>query len=412
MAVVACAWLSMSLFGALPYFLSGEITSFADCIFETASGLTTTGATIMDDIEGTSRACLFWRSFTHWIGGMGVLVFMLAVLPQGDTRTMHIVRAESPGPTVGKLAAKMSFSVRILYGMYLILTALEAVLLLFGGMPLFDAVTTAFSTAGTGGFAITNNSIADYNSPYIECVVMVFMLLFSVNFTIFYLLLTKKIKQVFKNEELRVFLCICICSILLIAVNILQTYGNFLQALRYAGFQVLSIISTTGFATADYTQWPVFSQILLLLLMFVGGCAGSTGGGLKVSRVIILFKTALREIRCVLNPRSVVIVRCEGKALDKDVLRGVSSYFILYSFLSGISMLLLSLDGQDALTTITAVITCLNNVGPGLGTEIGPSGNFAGFSSGAKLLLSMDMLLGRLEIYPILVLFTMRKRNC
>lgn len=409
MATVTATWILVSVLGAVPYVLSGEIPNFADAIFETASGFTTTGSTILNDIESVSNACLFWRSFSHWLGGMGVLVFILAVLPQNDTRTMHLVRAESPGPTAGKLTSKMSFSVRILYGIYIALTALETILLTCSKMTFFEALNHAFATAGTGGFGMTNNSIADYDSVYIDVVITVFMLLFSVNFTMYYLLLGKKFLQVFKNEELRLFLAIVFTASVAIAVNIIPIYGNFFQSFRYSSFQVLTMISTAGFATADFTEWPFFSQMILLLLMFVGGCAGSTGGGLKVMRILIMFKTALREIKCVLNPRSVVTVKCDGKAIDKEVVRGVSFYFVVFMLLLAISVLILSLDGHDIPTTVTAVITCLNNVGPGLG-EISPSGNFSGFSSWAKILLSLDMLLGRLEIYPMLVLFTIRKK--
>lgn len=410
LATVAVAWLLVSIFGGIPFLLSGDIPNYADCIFEITSGFTTTGSTILTDIESMSHASLFWRAFSHFLGGMGVLVFMLTILPHNDTRTMHIVRAESPGPTVGKLVAKMSFSVRILYGMYFVLTLIQTIFLLFGGMDLFEALCHAFATAGTGGFGITNNSAADYNSVYIEVVITVFMLLFSINFTLYYLLLMKKWKAVLQNEELRVFLGICIVSILLIAVNITSVYGSFWQGLRYSSFQVMSIISTSGFATANYIDWPVLSQTILLLLMFVGGCAGSTGGGLKVMRILLLFKIAVRQIRCALNPRAVVTIKCDGKAVDKDVVQGTAAYFILFAFLLAVSILLLSLDGHDAATTVTAVITCLNNVGPGLG-EINPAGNFSGFSDWATILLSIIMLLGRLEIYPLLVLFTCRKNK-
>ncbi len=409
MATTAIAWLIVSVFGALPFWISGEIPNFADCIFETASGFTTTGATILNDIEGMSKACLFWRSFTHFLGGMGVLVLMLAIMPQNDTRTMHIVRAESPGPTVGKLVAKMSFSVRILYCMYIALTVLEAIFLLFGGMNLFEALCHAFSTAGTGGFGITNGSIADYDSVYIDVVITVFMGLFGINFSLYYLLLLRKFSQVFKNEELRGFLGICAASILIISLNTMGHYDGFFTALRYASFQVFSIISTTGFATADYTEWPVLSQVIIILLMFVGGCAGSTGGGLKVSRIMTLFKTAVKEIRTALNPRAVITVKCDGKALDQSIIKGVSSYFVVFMFIMVLSMLILALDGHDLGTTTTAVITCMNNVGPGVG-EVSPSGNFAGFSEWAKILLSFDMLLGRLEIYPLLILLPFRKK--
>ena len=417
MATVAATWILVSILGAVPFTLSGEIPNFADAIFETASGFTTTGATILNDIESMSNACLFWRSFSHFLGGMGVLILILAILPQADTRTMHLVRAESPGPTAGKLTAKMSSSVRSLYGIYIALTVLEMLLLLFSNldpvpehrMSFFEALNTALSTAGTGGFALKNASIASYDSAYIDIIVTLFMLFFSINFTLYYLLLTKKFSQVLKNEELRFFLGIVAFSAVAIAFNILPIYGNFFKSLRYSSFQVLTMISTAGFATADFTEWPFFSQMILLLLMFIGGCAGSTGGGLKVMRILLLCKTAFREIKCVLNPRAVVAVKCDGKAVDKEIVRSVSFYFVLFMLLAAISMLILSLDGHAIDTTVTAVITCLNNVGPGL-NEISPSGNFAGFSSWAKILLSLDMLLGRLEIYPLLVLFTIRKK--
>ncbi len=410
LAIVAITWLLVSIFGGIPFLLSGDIPNYADCIFEITSGFTTTGSTILTNVEGLSKAGLFWRAFSHFLGGMGVLVFMLAILPHNDTRTMHIVRAESPGPTVGKLVAKMSFSVRILYSMYIALTALETILLLFGGMNFFEAVCHAFATAGTGGFGLLNNSIAGYDSVYIDVVITIFMGLFGINFTLYYLLLMKKFSQVFKNDELRVFLGICAFSIITIALNIMHIYGSFWQGLRYSSFQVMSTISTTGFATADFTQWPAYSQIIIVLLMFVGSCAGSTGGGLKVMRIMLLAKIALKGIRSVLNPRAVISIKCDGKAVDKDVVNGIGSYFILFSLLLALSTLLLSLDGHDIGTTFTAVVTCLNNVGPGVG-EVGPSGNFAGFSEWAKILLSLDMLLGRLEIYPLLVLFTFRKNK-
>ena len=409
MAVVAVAWIACSFLGALPYFFSGEIPNLADAVFETASGLTTTGSTILTDIESMSKSCLFWRAFTHFIGGMGVLILMLAILPQSDTRTMHLVRAESAGPTAGKLVAKMSSSVRILYGIYIALTLTEMILLLCGGMPFFDAITTAFSTAGTGGFSCRAGSIADYGSAYVDGVVTVFMLLFSVNFTLYFMVVTGKGLQALKNEELHVLLGIAAVATILITGNITSVYGSLLKAFRYASFQVMTIISTAGFATADYTEWPFFSQTILMVLMFVGGCAGSTGGGLKVMRIMVLFKSALKEIRCTLSPRSVVVVKCDGRAVPKEVVHGIGYYFIVFMFLLAVSVLLLGLDGHDVPTTVTAVITCMNNVGPGL-NEIGPSGNFAGFSAWAKLLLSADMLLGRLEIYPLLVLFTVRKK--
>jgi trk system potassium uptake protein TrkH len=409
MAVVCVSWILMSVLGALPFFLSGEIPHFADAVFETASGFTTTGSTILTDIEAMSRSCLFWRSFTHFIGGMGVLMFMLMILPQSDTRTMHLVRAEAPGPTAGKLVAKMSLSVRILYAIYLTLTLAETLLLLAGGMPLFDAVTTAFSTAGTGGFSIKAGSIADYDSAYVDFIVTLFMGLFSVNFSLYFLVISGKIKQALANEELRVFLAVVGISTLIITANITHIYGNILTALRYAGFQVLSIISTAGFGTADYTEWPVLSQMILLILMFIGSCTGSTGGGLKIIRIIVLFKSAVKEVRCTLSPRSVMVVKCDGRALEKEVVHGIGYYFIVFMILMIASILLLSIDGHDVTATATAVFTCINNVGPGLG-EVGPAGNFSGFSAWAKCLLAFDMLLGRLEIYPLLVMLTLRKK--
>lgn len=410
LAAVASAWILVSILGGIPFCLSGDIPNFADCIFETASGFTTTGATILTDIPAMSKGCLFWRAFSHWLGGMGVLVFILAVMPHNDTRTMHIVRAESPGPTVGKLVSKMSFSVRILYSIYIALTLLECLLLMFGGMNFFEAICHSFSTAGTGGFGLTPNSIADYGSVYIDVVIAAFMMLFSVNFTLYFLIVTGKWRQALKNEELRAFLGICATAILLITINITPLYGSILTALRYSGFQVFTIVSTTGFATANFTDWPTFSQAILVLLMFVGGCAGSTGGGLKVMRIVILFKTAVKEIRYMLNPRAVVTVKCDGKPIEKDVIRGVSSYFVLFMLLMVLSILLLSLDGHDLAVTVSAVITCMNNVGPGLG-EIDPSGNFSGFSDWAKLLLALNMIMGRLEIYPLLVLFALRRNK-
>ena len=409
MAVVAISWILMSVLGALPFFISGEIPNFADAVFETASGFTTTGSTILNDIEAMSRSCLFWRAFTHFIGGMGVLMFMLMIMPQTDTRTMHLVRAEAPGPTAGKLVAKMSLSVRILYAIYLTLTFAETLLLLVGGMPFFDAITTAFSTAGTGGFSIRAGSIADYHSAYVDFIVTLFMGLFSLNFTIYFLIISGKVKQALANEELRTFVGIVAAAIVLITVDITHIYGNFLTALRYAGFQVLTIISTAGFATADFTEWPYFSQIILLTLMFVGGCAGSTGGGLKVIRVLVLFKSAVKEVRGTLSPRSVMVVKCDGRALEKEVVHGIAYYFVVFNIILVASILMLAMDGHDVPTTVTAVITCLNNVGPGI-SEVGPSGNFAGFSEWAKILLAFDMLLGRLEIYPMLVLLTLRKK--
>ncbi len=403
-AIVAFSWILLSLLGCLPFIISGAIPSFVDAFFETVSGFTTTGSSILTDIESLPKSLLFWRSFTHWIGGMGVLVFVLAVLPSTQGTEMHLMRAEVPGPKVGKLVSKMQFSARLLYAIYLGLTILEMICLLIAGQPLFDSAVNAFATAGTGGFSVLNTSIGGYHSPAVEYIISVFMLLFGVNFNLFYFLLIRKFTQFFKSEELRYYLAIAGGAIVLILINIYPMYGNFEETFRITLFQVASIITTTGFGTADFNTWPVFSQIILVLLMFVGACAGSTGGGLKVSRVVILFKQALKEVRHTLNPRAVIAVKMEKKPLTVSILSGVCVYFVVYMLLMGLSVLLLSLDGFDVTTTVTAVIACMNNIGPGLGA-VGPTGNFSGFSDFGKLLLSFDMLAGRLELFPMLVLF-------
>ena len=419
--IVALSWIVMSLFGALPGYISGNIPNYADSFFETVSGFTTTGATILGlneagvgiAIESLPKSLLFWRAFTHWVGGMGVLVFALAILPQADVHSMHIMRAEVPGPTVGKLVSKTKLTARILYGLYLALTVIEAIFLLCGGVDLFDSVTLAFSTAGTGGFAGTSLSIAYYDSVYVETVITVFMLLFSVNFNLYFLIISGQILRAVKSEELLWFSGIVAFSMVSIAVNIMPLYSNsFSTAFRYSSFQVASIISTAGFATTDFNLWPTFSKIVLTLLMFVGACAGSTGGGLKIARVIILLKTGYREILRAVNPKLVRSVKLEGKPVDKETVRNASGYFILYILFMMASILLLSFEGYDLTTTTTSVITCINNVGPGFNI-VGPMGGFSGFSNAGKWLLSFVMLVGRLEIYPMLILFmpgTWRKR--
>ena len=419
--IVALSWIVMSLFGALPGFISGNIPNYADSFFETVSGFTTTGATILGlneegvgiAIESLPKSLLFWRAFTHWLGGMGVLVFALAILPQADVHSMHIMRAEVPGPTVGKLVSKTTLTARILYGIYLALTIIEAIFLLCGGVDLFDSVTLAFSTAGTGGFAGTSLSVAYYDSVYVEVVITVFMILFSLNFNLYFLMLTGQFIRAIKSEELLCFAGIVSFSMISIAINIMPLYsGNFSTALRYSSFQVASIISTAGFATTDFNLWPTFSKIMIVLLMFVGACAGSTGGGLKVSRVIILLKTGYRELLRALNPKLVRSVKLEGKPVDKDTVRNASGYFVVYILFLMASVILLSFEGFDLTTTTTAVITCINNVGPGFNV-VGPMGGFSGFSNIGKLFLSFVMLVGRLEIYPMLIMFlpgTWRKR--
>lgn len=402
--IVSLSWILMSLFGALPFVISGAIPSFVDAIFETVSGFTTTGASILNDIEVLPKSILFWRSFTHWIGGMGVIVFVLAILPQKEMQSMHILRAEVPGPTVGKLVSKATVTARILYIIYTVFTVAEIVALLCCKMPLYDSVTTAFATAGTGGFSVRNASIAAYGNLGAEVVISIFMLLFGINFNLFYLFLIKQFKRVFKSEELWTYLAVIGVSIILIALNVYPMVESIGTALRQAGFQVISIITTTGFVTADFGQWPAMAQMILVALMFLGACAGSTGGGLKVGRMIILVKAAFRELRRAINPNRVKAIKLDGAVIEKDVVTTTSTYFIIYMLIIGISSLLLTIDNFDFTTTLTAVITCINNVGPGL-AGVGPVENFADFSNFSKLVLSANMLIGRLEVFPIIILF-------
>ena len=405
-AVVALAWVLMSVFGALPFVLSGDIPHFVDAFFETVSGFTTTGASILTEIEPLHRGILFWRSFTHWVGGMGVLVFVMAILPMsaGDGHGMHLMRAEVPGPSVGKLVSRMGDTAKILYGIYLAMTLVEIVLLLLGGMPLYDACIHAFGTAGTGGFSCRNLSVGAYDSVYFDVVIGVFMLLFGVNFNLYYFLLIKRFRDVFRSEELRAYLLIVAAAVAAIAADIVHIYGSVAQSLRYAFFQVASIITTTGFATADFNLWPEFSRAILVILMFIGACAGSTGGGIKVARVVILCKTSLGDMRKMLHPNAVTTVRFEGKPLTDRSIRSVHLFLTVYILIFTVSVLLLSLERFDLITVFTAVAACINNIGPGL-EVVGPMGNYAQFSPAAKLLLSFDMLVGRLEIFPMLLLF-------
>ena len=404
-AVVALAWVLMSAFGALPFVLSGDIPNFVDAFFETVSGFTTTGASILTEIEPLGRGVLFWRSFTHWVGGMGVLVFVMAILPMtaGDGHSMHLMRAEVPGPSVGKLVSRMGDTAKILYGIYLAMTLVEIVLLLLGGMPLYDACIHAFGTAGTGGFSCRNLSVDAYDSAYFDVVISVFMLLFGINFNLYYFLLIRRFRDVFHSEELRAYLLIVVTAVLAIAADIVHIYGSVFRSLRYALFQVASIITTTGYATADFNTWPVFSQAILVILMFIGACAGSTGGGIKVARVVILCKTSLADMRKMLHPNAVTTVRFEGKPLSERNIRGVHLFLTVYILIFTVSVLLLSLERFDLITTFTAVASCMNNIGPGL-EMVGPMGNFSAFSPAAKLLLAFDMLVGRLEIFPMLLL--------
>ncbi len=402
--IVALAWILMSLVGAIPLYFCGRGLSVWDSIFEIVSGFTTTGASVVADVEALPKCILFWRSFTHWVGGMGVLVFVLAIVPLEDDRSLHLMRAEVPGPVVGKLVPRMRETAKILYGVYTVMTALLIILLLAGGMPLFDSICHAFGAAGTGGFAIKNAGIIFYNSPYLEVVLSVFMLLFGVNFNLFYLLLVRRVKEAFKSEELRWYVLIVAFSTVFIAANIYQLYGNVTESLRFSFFQVSSIITTTGYATADFAnKWPQFSQHLLVLLMIIGACAGSTGGGLKVSRLIILVKSMVAEIRRMIHPQMTIAVRLDGKALEDKTLRSVQVYFNVYMLIVFASTLLLSLDGHDFTTNLSAELACFNNIGPGIGL-VGPASNYAFYSPWAKVLLSINMLLGRLEVFPMLIL--------
>lgn len=399
----ALSWIVLSFFGSLPFVFSGEIPSFTDALFETISGFTTTGASILSDVEGLSKCNLFWRSFTHWIGGMGVLVFMLAIVPLSGGSNMNLMKAESPGPSVGKLVPKIRYTARLLYIIYFGMTIIQIILLLAGKMPLFDAVTTSFGTAGTGGFGIKSDSIAGYSS-YIQWVVTIFMILFGVNFNAYYLVLFKGIKKVLAIEEVKCYFGIIAVSTAIIFFNIWGTALNTADALRHASFQVASIITTTGFATIDFNQWNSMAKIVLVMLMFVGACAGSTGGGIKVSRFMIVVKAVFREIKSYIHPKSVQTVKIEGKSIDRDSIKSVCLYFITFILLFGLSILLISVDGKDLVTNFTAVAATINNVGPGL-ELVGPTSNFGGFTDFSKWVLMFDMLAGRLELYPLLILF-------
>ncbi len=398
--IVAFAWLLLSGIGALPFVISGEIPSYIDAFFETVSGFTTTGASILTNVEKMSHGLLFWRSFTHWIGGMGVLVFIMAVVPSAADRSIHILRAEVPGPTVGKLVPRMKDTAKILYLLYIVLTVLEIILLLAGGMPLFDSIVHAFGTAGTGGFGIKANSIAGYNH-YLQWVITIFMLLFGINFNLFYLMLLRRFKAAFHSSELWCYMGIWVVATLVVTFNVMQLYESFSESLRLAAFQTASIMTTTGYATADFNLWPNLSKGILVVLMCIGACAGSTAGGLKISRVMLLMKMIRRELRHMLHPRSVGVVKFEGKKVDNQTLSSVNAYFAIYVVISAIIFLLLCIDGFDLETNLTAMIACFNNIGPGLG-RVGPAASFAGYSVLSKLVLSFAMLLGRLEIFPLL----------
>ena len=401
-AIVSVTWVLMSAVGALPFVISGEIPNYIDAFFETVSGFTTTGASILTDVEAMSHGMLFWRSFTHWLGGMGVLVFIMAILPQDSGRSMHIMRAEMPGPIVGKLVPKIKDTAKILYLIYLALTLVEVVLLLFGGMSLFDSLLHAFGTAGTGGFGIKADSLGGY-SPYLQWVITVFMLIFGVNFNLYYLILIGQFRSAVKSTELWVYGAIVALSGVFIAINISPMYSGAGEAVRHAFFQVASIITTTGYSSVDFNLWPGFSKAVLVVLMFIGGCAGSTAGGIKVSRFIIAIKTVFKDIRKMLHPRAVSGVKFEGKKVEEKTINSVSIYFSFYFII--FLVIFISLEPFDLETNFTAVSACFNNIGPGL-AGVGPMSSFAGYSDAATLLLSFTMLLGRLEIFPLLLLFT------
>ena len=401
---VALSWILMSVIGCLPFVINGDIPHFADALFEMISGFTTTGATVVSDVEGLTKGSLFWRSFSHWIGGMGVLVFLLAIVPMAGGSHMNLMKAESPGPSVGKLVPKVRQTAKYLYIIYFALTVIEVIFLLFGGMNLFEALTTSFGTAGTGGFAIWNDGFVSV-SPYNQWVVTIFMLLFGVNFGFYFLILTGKLRDALKFEEVRIYFIIVIASAVFIFINLwhFALYAP-AEGIRHAFFQVASIITTTGFASANFDLWPETSRTILVILMFIGACAGSTGGGIKVSRFIIAFKSFIKEIISYLHPRSVKKIKVEGKPLEHETLRATNVYFMTYMVIFAVSVLLVSIENKDLVTNFTAVAATFNNIGPGL-SMVGPMANFGHFTDFTKYILMFDMLAGRLEIFPMLLLF-------
>lgn len=402
--IVAASWLLLSVFGALPFYLSGAIPSFVDGIFESISGFTTTGASILREIEGLPRGILFWRSFTHWVGGMGILVFTIALLPSIGGKSFHMLRAESPGPSTGKLVPKIADTAKILYIIYIAMTLLEIILLFVSGMPLYDSVVHAFGTAGTGGFSIKNASIAAYNSVAVDVIITVFMLLFGINFTVYFQLITGNLKSVFKNSELKFYLGLALFSVITITMNIAHMFDSVWMALRQAAFHVSSIMTTTGYTIGNFDLWPSYSKFLLVFLMLIGASAGSTGGGIKCIRAVILLKAAWGELIKIIHPSAVSTVKADGKTLDKTMVSSVALFFFLYLSVLIAAVALVSLDNLGIETTLTAVTATLGNIGPGL-SLVGPAGNYAVFSPFSKIVLSFCMLVGRLEIYPMLLIF-------
>lgn len=401
---VALSWVALSIIGALPFFISGEIPSFVNAVFETVSGFTTTGASILENVTAMSKSLLFWRSFTHWLGGMGVLVFVLAISPSVSERSIHLLRAEAPGPIVGKLVPKMKHTARILYVIYIALTLLEFVFLLFGGMSAFESAIHAFGTAGTGGFGIKGDSVGSY-SPYIQWVITVFMAIFGINFNLYYFALIKKFKLVVKNEELRVYVAVLVFSTAIIAFNIYPLFGSVSETIRHAAFQVSSIVTTTGFATTDFNLWPGLSKTIILLLMILGSCAGSTAGGFKISRVVLIFKNIKREFKKMLHSRSVSVIRLDGKKVSESTITSLNGYLAVYVFLLIGFVFIIGFEGLDIESTISIVVSCFNNIGPAFSVA-GPMSNYNSLSDFSKLVLSFCMLLGRLEIIPMILTFS------
>lgn len=397
------SWIILSLFGAIPFWISGEIPRWEDALFETISGFTTTGATILGDVEALSHTALIWRSFTHWIGGMGVLVFLLAILPLSGGSSINLMKAESPGPSVGKLVPKVRYTAMILYTIYFGMTVIEFIFLLAGKMPVFDALTTAFGTAGTGGFGIKNDSIMGY-SPYIQWVVAIFMILFGINFNFYFYIIYRHFRKAVSMEEIHYYLAMILIAVTIIFLNIRAMYPTGFEAMTHSVFQVASLATSTGFSTTDFDLWPQTSQTILIIVMFVGACAGSTGGGIKVSRIVILFKTVLKELNSYIHPKSVRKINVEGKPVDHEVVRSINVFFITFMIIFALSVFAISFEDKDLVTNFTAVLTTINNMGPGL-AKVGPTQNFGQFNVFSKLVLMFDMLAGRLELFPLLILF-------
>lgn len=404
LVIVAFSWIVMSIFAALPFVISNSIPNFVNALFETVSGFTTTGATILSDIESLPKCMLFWRSFTHWIGGMGVLVFLMSVMPISGGNNLYLMKAESPGPSVTKLVPRVKTSAKLLYEIYAVMTVIEMIFLVCGGVSVFEAITLSFSTAGTGGFSVLNSSAADYSS-YVQIVLTIFMILFGINFTVYYLIIARRFKEALHSEELKAYIGIILCSSLIICFNIRGMFGSMAEALKHSVFQVASVITTTGFATVDFDKWPSLSKSILILIMFIGACAGSTGGGMKVSRIIIALKSVVKELKIMAHPKTTHKIAMDSRLIEHEVIRSVNVYIVSYAVIFIISMLIVSIDNFSFATNFTAVATTMNNVGPGL-EAVGPVCNFDGFSTLSKMVFIIDMLIGRLEIFPILVLFS------